>query len=853
MKPLTTRSIKTMNGTELDNLNRKLRIYNSSPKNEVDLVRQILNIKAKEFKETNQNRFKSFDVKKFNMNAKRSKMSRIKNRNDLLTETREQSGLSSDSSKSSDEESETGTETNESEVPSLSMDESSDDDSESDYETDQSEKERLEDLDIKMKLEHLQRENEILRQKEHEKQIEEERERIIKDAVKKFKEEEEKRILKEKKLEEVKRKYEEQQETLQRIEILQTEKDRKSLREKEEMEDKIKSMEANHEKEKERWELEESERRQNQEERERNLARERETIRKERELVNKEKVLIEEKKKKLHKENEEKEKQHRKEREDLMERKRNDHRTQNCIKIDLTEGGTSSLNRVNVFQQNDEQQQGSECQVNLNPSSKHEIEMQSINSNKVETSIEHFEPDENSKMIKIQDDYEGESDNVIIPQGPVCVCDQHMTTGGDEDICKLCRYFTLKTVGMVGSGTGNKSLIAKINDDDKIFSGGPKIFKFFASPVHQSSFSQMRKVFLNQYVFLSYTDPMVNEEWLDSLGLGQLWLGQMHDMKMNDTKADGIQMKCEGLFINDDGSFLVDCGTELRPDQPIIASVTEVYQNLKVDPVARLVTVGVTGMVTLLCRNGKTGYKPEIGDEIGVLTTTVDEGLFESILPNLIPPTVHKTEKSSGSNQVPLKKSKSSKQNRSKSNKTVQSFPLKKVSKVIPNAVPELFRNREDSSSRSPSPPPASLPSSKSKRPARISKPASLPTPVAAPRCRACVTSRERLQTVLVHCPACPTYRLLLLADTVVKASGVKIVDARVEGLTGTGIKMGKLFSNQHGAFDLPIVLNRQNVSPTLINHGGLVSVRLNNTTNEPFSLRKGFVVGEVQTIVIGQ
>jgi len=561
------------------------------------------------------------------------------------------------------------------------------------------------------------------------------------------------------------------------------------------------------------------------------------------------------KRKKLQKENEEREKRYRKEREDLKECNRNDHRTQNCIKIDLTEQeGTSSLNRFNVIQQDDEQQHGSECQVNPNPSSKHDFEMQSINSNVVETSFEHFEFDENCKMKKIEDSYVGESDDVIIPQGPVCVCDQHMTTGGYEDVCQICRRFIVKTVGTVGSGTRNKSLVAKIEDDDKIFSGEPKILKFFASPVHQSSFSQMRKVFLNQYVFLSYTDPMVNEGRLDSLGLGQLWLGQMHDMKMKDTKADGIQMKCEGLFINDDGSFLVDCATELRPNQPIIASVTEVYQNLKVDPVARLVTVGVTGMVTLLCRNGKTGYKPEIGDEIGVLTTTVDEGLFESILPNLRPYIVHKTVKSSGSNQAPLKKSKSSKQNRSKSNKTVQSFPLKKVSKVIPNAVPELFRNQEDSSSRSPSPPPASLPSSKSKKPARISKPASLPTPVPAPRCRTCVvTNNERMQTALVHCPACPTYRLLLLADTVVKASGVKIVTARVEGLAGTGVKMGKVFSNQDGAFDLPIVLNRQKVFPIRINQGGLVSVRLNNTTNEPFPLSKGLVVGDVQTIVIGQ
>ena len=54
-----------------------------------------------------------------------------------------------------------------------------------------------------------------LRQKEHDKKIEEERERIIKDADKKVKEEEEKRIFKEKKLEEVERKYKEQQETLQ--------------------------------------------------------------------------------------------------------------------------------------------------------------------------------------------------------------------------------------------------------------------------------------------------------------------------------------------------------------------------------------------------------------------------------------------------------------------------------------------------------------------------------------------------------------------------------------------------------------------------------------------------------------
>jgi len=233
-------------------------------------------------------------------------------------------------------------------------------------------------------------------------------------------------------------------------------------------------------------------------------------------------------------------------------------------------------------------------------------------------------------------------EDVIIPTGPVCVCDKfespetiQQISGDLAGLCKECRSCQVKMVRHLVSYSKVKTIVARIEDVDGVVS--EKCVKFIPSPflVQQKKaapYRQIRKVFLNNYILLCIEEnPNIN---LDSeenslIGLCQVWLGtKVEDLEYH----DDVSLICEDIKIMDDGSLVLLCSTELVLRRPLPLMVSNISQYLHIKPESRIVTASKTGMVSVTCKSGTTGYLPSLGDNVGTATTDVDEDLVDQIV-----------------------------------------------------------------------------------------------------------------------------------------------------------------------------------------------------------------------------
>jgi len=358
-----------------------------------------------------------------------------------------------------------------------------------------------------------------------------------------------------------------------------------------------------------------------------------------------------------------------------------------------------------------------------------------------------------SRDLTYTDDLDKTSgEDVIVPTGPVCLCDQftppdsiQKTSGSLEDLCKECRSCQVKIFCSLDESSRVKSVLARIEDGDGIMAN--QCVKFLPSPflIQQEKsvpFSQVRKVFLNNYILLCIEGNKVMELEKDSLiGLCQVWLGtKVEDLHLH----DDIKLICESIHVNDDGSFILLCSTELVLKRPLPLMVSNLSQYLSIKPKDRIVTANNNGMVSVTCKSGTTGYSPNIGDDVGTITTDVDEDLIEQILKlasiskQTQPTAPFKRKAISSSAEPQIKKLKVTTLTKSKDSAlaTLQSikaknslvtksplkFGIKKAFKASPLARAEAFTNQEDDlsdddSSRSPSPPPLAPLKPKGKQP----------------------------------------------------------------------------------------------------------------------------------------
>ena len=303
-------------------------------------------------------------------------------------------------------------------------------------------------------------------------------------------------------------------------------------------------------------------------------------------------------------------------------------------------------------------------------------------------------------------------DDVIVPSGPVCVCDiftpsepLSSVSGDLSGLCKECRSFQVTIICEVVSPSKVKTIVAKVEDSDGIVSS--KSVKFLPSPflIQQKKpvpYSQVRKVYLDNYIFLS-TEGIPNKnldlEKKSLIGLCQVWLGQ----KAEDLEyLDDIRLICEDIKILDDGTLVLLCSTELVLKRALPLMVSNISQYLHIKPEQRIVTASRTGMISLTCKSGTTGYLPSLGDNVGTATTDFDDDLIKQIVNNAKQTSEQIKRKSTNVIEV-------SKTKKSKVTKAPLKFGVKKAFKASPLIRAKVFTaaaNESSEDSTSPSPPP---------------------------------------------------------------------------------------------------------------------------------------------------
>jgi len=318
--------------------------------------------------------------------------------------------------------------------------------------------------------------------------------------------------------------------------------------------------------------------------------------------------------------------------------------------------------------------------------------------------------------------------DVIVPTGPVCVCDLftpseslHSISGELSGLCKECRSYQVKIICEIVSPSKVKTIIAKIEDSDGIVSN--KNVKFLPSPflLQQQKpvpYSQVRKVFLDNYILLSTEgspNMNLNLEKNSLIGLCQVWLGQ----KAEDLEdLDDVRLICEDIKILDDGTLVLLCSTELVLKRALPLMVSNISQYLHIKPEQRIVTASRTGMVSLTCKSGTTGYLPCLGDNVGTATTDVDDDLIKQMLQvsEQMKSRTCSVIKESEPKQLklnqevsPLATLKSIKAKNSLLTKSPLKFGVKKAFKASPLIRAKVFTaaaNESSDDSTSPSPPP---------------------------------------------------------------------------------------------------------------------------------------------------
>ena len=468
------------------------------------------------------------------------------------------------------------------------------------------------------------------------------------------------------------------------------------------------------------------------------------------------------------------------------------------------------------------------------------------------------EPDPRSVLTAAPDE------EILIPQCPMCVCDHSLA------LCFQCQSFQLTVLA-----TSDRFLLAEVTSELQNKNGVTKAnviklptntFLKETSPSSRIPYPQISEVFNRNLILLSVESSPTASKNLEKgtiAGICQTWLG----FKEKDVRT--AVFRCENVRIEDDGSLLLTCSTELQ-SRLLLLKVENLSPHLRLGD--RYTSCDLKGYFKIRCFKATIEYLPTPGEVLGSVTTSIQDSSREEIKNSLLlPPT----------NMLSILQAV-----KPKKRKKIMKFNFKRTAKAREN-VADIFQHASDTESdgemeatkeltRSPADAqslqikrPETLKTQKSqlgreKQPQKIptiiggaiskskeSPTTSLPKPVpASGSCKECIfTSAEVRTKAMTRCLQCPIFELKVKEDTTLLHDIPKSVPfyLKTKGKMAGYETFARVFTNRDDVLLIPDRLDSHydsKIIPRLC-HNNEFFVNSLNSNPYPIVLKKSQIVGK--------